>query len=272
MIRPLKNSGYTLLEALIFIVISSFIFISAFAMFNGRQGQVQYRQSVRELDSKIQTVINDVSTGFFPNTEFSCSLGDFGDTQLNIEPISSNQQGTREECVFVGKAVSYDNTQQDQLAIHAIAAANPPLGSARSILDNHEDVQLTAIDILKNSYTTAWGLEITRIVISSDPSDDLSSEPINYFAYLSDIGNNSNTSSSLESGQQAVNLYTSDSNFADFPNGLRQVSPDEAIYLCLDIEVVNQKAVIVLGADGRQLSTSINQDAEQEYGVVCEWD
>lgn len=244
-------------------------------MFNGRQGQVQYRQSVRELDSKIQTVINDVSTGFFPNTEFSCSLGNLGDTQLNIEPISSDQQGTREDCVFVGKAVSYDDTQKDQLAIHTIAAANPPLGSARSILDNAEDVQLTAIDILKNSYTTAWGLEITSIVISSDPSDDLSSEEINYFAYLSDIGNNSNTSSNLESGQQAVNLYTStsDSNFADFPNGLRQVSSDEAIYLCLDIKVVNQKAVIVLGADGRQLSTSINQDAEQEYGVVCEnWD
>ncbi|MCA1807824.1 MAG: hypothetical protein LC687_08275 [Actinobacteria bacterium] len=269
MIPPLKISGYTLLETLIFIVISGFILVSAVALFNGRQEQVQYRQSVRELDGRILTTINDVSNGYFPDAQFSCSKDESSDN-LVIKTITSDpddQQGSREDCVFAGKALVYD--ARDQLAIHSIAAARSALGAPATLLS--PDTKLTDIGAIAQDYQLAWGVEIEKMVVSNNPNDSAASNDISYFAYLSDLGKSSSASSNLESGQQAIRLYTSTGNLPSttIHSDLVPLNANEAIYLCLTADFVNQKAVIILGEDGRQLSTSINQDAEVEYGVVC---
>ncbi len=121
--RYRADSGYTILEAMLFITISSSMFILAMISFSGRQQQVQFTQAVRELDAKILDTINDVTTGYFPNDgSLQCSI----DLDLEQRPIitnatAENGQGTNNDCVLIGKALQFfpedgdDDTENESL-------------------------------------------------------------------------------------------------------------------------------------------------------------
>jgi type II secretory pathway pseudopilin PulG len=73
--RAKRQVGYTILEVLIFIAVSSLMFISAMRAISGRQRQVQFTQSIQEFDAKIKDLINDVTTSYYPTNEnVSCEI------------------------------------------------------------------------------------------------------------------------------------------------------------------------------------------------------
>jgi len=49
----------------------------------------------------------------------------------------------------------------------------------------------------------------------------------------------------------------------------QKISSTNAVYFCLESADRSKKAVIIVGKDGRQLSTTIDQDAEGEYVQQC---
>ena len=101
------ESGYTILEAMLFITISSSMFILAMISFSGRQQQVQFTQAVRELDAKILDTINDVTTGYFPNDgSLQCSISASPRPVISVAAVEKGQ-GTNDDCVMVGKAVQF---------------------------------------------------------------------------------------------------------------------------------------------------------------------
>lgn len=246
------NRGYTILEVLIFLAISGFILVSALVVVNGRQEQVQYQQAVREIDSSIRAAVSDVSNGFFPRTDFSCS----NDAGSLVIASNGSAQGSRQDCVFAGKAIV---PGENQITYTTIAGLRPSLGQASNI----NDADLTPVTgtpvNLDNILTNPWGL---RLVSFTDQNGD----DLTYIAYISSFGSQSQ-SGQLDSGTQSVSLYKSTEPIVDMD--IEPVLGDDRIYLCFESSNGNRKAAIIIGEGGRQLSTSVDQDAEGKYEEQC---
>ena len=97
--------GYTIVETMIVLAVSGVLFISAVAVFNGKQGRSEFTTSMQDIRSKIQDLANDVATGYLPNSSFnSCTaLSTGGPPKL----AAGNNIGTSEECIFLGKALNF---------------------------------------------------------------------------------------------------------------------------------------------------------------------
>ncbi len=257
-----KNpSGYTILEVLVFLSITGFLLLSALTLMGGRQAQVQYRQGITDLDDKILSVANDVSNGFFPSQPFSCSYDGIGG--LNIDNISAGEQGTREDCVFIGKAISLDGNQT--LVTTTLTAWRAGLGDVltldQSLLTplNGPDVNL---DVRNN---TTWGLQVNRMYRLSD------SAQLSYVAYLSQQG--SMYSGSLQSGNQPVGLYGSvnplPTNTGTISSSPEKIARDDEVILCISSDSVEQNAVIILGREGRDSAVMAERDVVSNDYPEC---
>ena len=99
-----KAQGFTIMETLIVLAVTSTLFVIIAATLSGRQQRTQFEQAANDIRAQIQQVINDVGTGFYPSTNnFSCSAGAFGPV---IAP-GSTTQGENTGCIFLGKAMQF---------------------------------------------------------------------------------------------------------------------------------------------------------------------
>lgn len=124
----LSQRGYTIIEVMIVLVVTSALFISAVLLINGRQQRTQFDQSIREIRSQIQQVINEVSNGFYPDfSNFTCTVTASGPPSFSL---ASSGQGTNEGCIFLGKAIQFgvEGTDPQQFRVINIAARQKSSG------------------------------------------------------------------------------------------------------------------------------------------------
>lgn len=262
MYAPASNRGFTIIEVLIFLVVSAFILSSALVLMSGRQQQVQYRQGVRDFDGRIRTTINDVTNGFFPSQSFNCSAA-VG--MITFSLPSTDDQGTREDCLFAGKAIRPLSGSPNEIEIISLAAERASIGEVSSVADANLTPINTADVDLTQTLETSWGLRLEKI--ANQDGDELS-----FVAIIPSFGEG-DAENRFESGAGAPSVYAGlrgvhalGAGTMDTPDLLQT---DDAIYFCLESIDVPQKAVVILGKDGRQLSTSIDQDAEGGYIDQC---
>lgn len=99
--------GYTILEVMIFLVVSASLLASAAVVIGGSQGHTQFRQGIYDLNSKMSAWISNVTSGFpgGANRSYSCILGGNGRPQISSPPTAS----TTPDCVFIGKAIQFSD-------------------------------------------------------------------------------------------------------------------------------------------------------------------
>lgn len=101
-----STSGYTIIEVMIFLAVSGFMFITAASFVSGKQAEAEFRQSMRETNTQILTTINDVTNGYYPsNNDISCVAPDTDDQPLVTSGTS--EQGGNRGCVFMGKIILF---------------------------------------------------------------------------------------------------------------------------------------------------------------------
>jgi hypothetical protein len=169
--------GYTILEAMLFITISSSMFVLAMISFSGRQQQVQFTQAVRELDAEILDTVNDVTTGYFPNDgSLQCSIDPSQLRPIIATATVQNGQGTNDDCVMVGKALQFypddgiANTE-DQSWMYTYNIVGKRLtssGEATQSLEEAKPVTTSPTSAAGINDTTEkselkYGLRITRV-------------------------------------------------------------------------------------------------------------
>ncbi len=96
------SGGYTIIEVLIFLTISTAVFVAAQLVFQGQQGKTQFEQGMNELASRLQLYVGQVGTGIFPGQDqYSCSISvASGRSALS----AGGNAGTSQECIFLGSA------------------------------------------------------------------------------------------------------------------------------------------------------------------------
>ena len=101
--------GFTLVEALIVLAVSGMILLTAVIFMSGRESSTRFSQSMRDIHSKMQDWINDVTTGY-PGSAVGqdnyCVLN--GSRPLiNSKAISGSSPTSSPDCIFLGKVVHF---------------------------------------------------------------------------------------------------------------------------------------------------------------------
>jgi type II secretory pathway pseudopilin PulG len=94
-----KQNGYTIVETLIVLAVTGTMFVVTVVLVSGQISRYQFRDGVLGSQQSIQSVLNDVQTGYFGlanSTTAACNSGS------NSEPGDSN-------CVYIGKSISISN-------------------------------------------------------------------------------------------------------------------------------------------------------------------
>jgi type II secretory pathway pseudopilin PulG len=167
-----RGKGYTILEVMIFMAVSSLMFVLGVISISGRQQQIRFTQGVREFDSVLQDVLNDVSTGYFPvSGSVSCDY-----TSPTVVDISVSQSsGTNDQCMLLGKAIQFSQEDDSEQTVNAsyltiydvvgrrfTAGITPPV--------TYEEANPEPVPIATRK-ETRWGLEVTGVARLSNPSN-----------------------------------------------------------------------------------------------------
>lgn len=104
--------GYTIVEVLIFMAVSGLMFVLAAVFISGKQANVEFRQSLTDINMQINTVINEVSNGEYTPLAsnvgcHSASGGGYPIFSLGI-PSSQGTNGGSAGCIFIGKVMQFN--------------------------------------------------------------------------------------------------------------------------------------------------------------------
>ncbi|OGL30763.1 hypothetical protein A3F37_04050 [Candidatus Saccharibacteria bacterium RIFCSPHIGHO2_12_FULL_41_12] len=93
--------GYTIVEVMIFLVVSAGLLVSVLGVISGQQQKTRFQTGVRDFESQLQDTINDVETGYYPNT--AGNAGEGGDLKAGDK-------------IFIGKGIQfYKNSSTNEL-------------------------------------------------------------------------------------------------------------------------------------------------------------
>lgn len=264
-----KAQGFTIIETLVVLGVSAALFVAVVATLSGRQGRTQFSQSIQDVRSQIQQVINDVGSGFYPDTNnFTCAASLSGP---QITATGSSKQGANTGCIFLGKAIQFqvaNSTGNEQLQVYPVAglqrdssgnevtsyaAAKPKVIAPSTSSPTTPDASTTAI--------VKYGLTLEKMYYGSSKVD------VGAVAFLNSLA--SYSGSGVDSASQHLNvipinnttLNTSPHANAQNINNNLATSPlndSTGISLCFVSSSSNQSGIITIGGNGRQLSVTLN--------------
>jgi type II secretory pathway pseudopilin PulG len=267
--RP-QQSGFTIVEVIIFLAVSIALVASAVALFSTRIPKTQFSQSLNELDIKLKSVGNDVLNGYYPSSgNISCSAAG------NISS-SPADQGTNASCVFLGRAIQFgdksncDISECDQFRIYTVYGLRQNGGNVVTSLD---EAAPKITDLNVEAYTTGFGLHVTKVLGAG-----------NGVAYLSTFGSRpANVVDAAPSGASQVELRPLTVNGGNFglpedlfgdnsplaPGELGGANPAAGVRLCLKSGTSKQFAILTLGEAGRPLSNKTEVLSELAWSAQC---
>lgn len=255
-----SNGGYTIIEVMIFLVVTATLFISAMAVFNGRQARTEYTQAVRETDQRILTVINEVGSGNFPDQgNFSCTSSSSGTV---IDVSGSEEQGSNESCIFVGKLMHFgiDGDERDY-AVYTLAGSRLD-GSSGQIVTNLAEASPTVVQSLTETFRVPYGGKVFKVV-APDCENNGDNKQIAGFAVTQTFGEVSD--GDPISGSQSVRVQPlCGTNFGDAGSAVFSVAENankyrnapRGITLCFGEPGARVSALRIGGGD-RESSTEV---------------
>lgn len=99
-----KNFGFTIVETLIVLTVSSVLAASAMLLISGRQNKTEFQVAINNLQQQIQQIVNQAASGYYPNNaNFACTGNDLVTGAPKIT-TGTNEQGTNKGCIFLGNA------------------------------------------------------------------------------------------------------------------------------------------------------------------------
>jgi hypothetical protein len=277
------TQGYTILETMIFLAVSAFMFIIAASFISGKQAHVEFIQGMSAINSNVQDVINDVNNGYYPSANnFSCTSDDEGDITIT-SPVSADK-GTNLGCIFLGKVIqfspdsvgsSYDayTVVGSRLAADGTVVTNFAEAQPKAVDGSVYPVNLTQLDTLED------GVQVTKVF--SGPAKT----PIVGVGFFGSFGSYDDSGSgALNSGSQSTivvpivgtgSLNDNRSSMAStyIPNQVTDANvvsnPD--ISVCLDGGKGLYGILTIGGTNGERLTTGtqIYTDQSSWQGQGC---
>ena len=264
-----KPLGYTIVEVMVFLAVSGFMFVVAATFINGKQANAQFRQGMNETNQAVQTVMNDVINGFYPvNSNFKC---DADATHPPNPHGGSNTQGENLGCTFLGKVIQFDAADNTgardgahyniysvagrQYAPNSTSVGPKNFTEAMPVAVDEPDINLTEYDTIK------WGNTVSAMY-SVDSLGNYT--PIGAFGFFNGFGN-FDGAGTLQSGASSaqvaivpvVQLGNKEKVVTDnIPNITTPLS-NPKIVICFNGANGLKASITVGGNNGQQLTTDL---------------
>jgi type II secretory pathway pseudopilin PulG len=268
-----RADGFTIVETLIVLAVTGFLFLSAVLLFAGQSRKVEFVQAVQDIQAQLQQTISEVGAGYYGNTGFNCS-GVSGNVNLTT---GNNAQGSNTGCIFLGKAIQFGvrDTDPQGYYIYSIAGLQDNAGtlaSARPVAiarGNATNATANFPDATERKHLN-YGLE----AVSMQYVHNGQTRPIGAVAFISGLGEYSG--GQLMSGTQQVNLVpvggsangnsirTDPAATVDAINRymsdetLSPKMPSGGVRICFASGGTTQSGLITIGSNGRNLSVKLD--------------
>ncbi len=118
-----STGGYTIIEVMIFLAVSAFMFILAAAFIQGKQQAAQFNQGMNSINSVVQQTISDIGDNNYLPTQITCTATPSGNL---IFQNSGGNQGQNYDCTSLGKVIQFDvaNTNGQGFNIYTLAGCH----------------------------------------------------------------------------------------------------------------------------------------------------
>lgn len=206
-IRNKSLDGFTIVETMIFLTISSVLFVSVSLLISGQLSKYQAREAMNNIEAIVRSTLNDVTNGYYPmmSSDVSCSVSGAPEdgTDISIVADSSEKRGSG-ECVVLGKSIQFDS---DEIIIKTYVTKPTITAIKRGSSINAIEVKKVGEDerSLEEHKEYKWGIKPTATKTFYILNTRLES---NQLSSLSGGG-------SLISGSLPVELFTSDLELID---------------------------------------------------------
>ncbi len=232
-----RHSGYTIVEALIFLAVSSVLLTSALILVGGQQRKTEFDTSVRNFDSKIQSVIGNVTSGYYNNT---------GQTTCTVSAgvITVNKGGTgigqNSNCTFIGQWISLNAAKNgvDITSYAGLRRTSFPLREVQSLAE----AKATPITDTREEFLFRGGITGSMKIIGTSQAIDTLAITTTFNTY---------NSGTLASGSSRSEIHAIDTGA-----GVDDTNPAQGIQICLTdgarvgIIVLNNGSTRVTLGDG----------------------
>ena len=263
--------GYTVVETLIFLAVTSVIFISAALLISGRQARAQFESGVRGFETRLADIANNVATGYYesPGKTKACSVTPTGprfdgaDTDL----------GMNKNCVFVGTVIKLgDGTNKENLIQYDMAG-----------LRKNGDLDVTSLAEAKpqildtgtpTSFPIGGGIEVACVAVDSDTcvTGAPANAAIGFFSSFEGASMDGSGGGSVQADvinygpnvlltDDAASAATKINNFT----GYSSAALNHRITICL-VGGLNQHALVKLGGNA---SSALTVTSEIKDGETC---
>ena len=208
--------GYTVVEVMLFLVISGIIFAGAAFVFNGQQSKTAFEQGMRDLASQMQKYVDDVSTSLFlGGDKYSCAVS--SSTGRAVLSAGGSSLGSNQDCIFLGRAVQVVPTQQMIYIYSVLGNKSTSDGEAVTTFANAmpEPAFSNGAD-LTDTYFTAWGkVASSKITDTSGAVSD--SDLVGFYNSLQDGFQNSGVTGAQAVFAKGYSFQSTDTNSARSP-------------------------------------------------------
>ena len=250
-----------MIEVLIVLAVTGALFLSAVFLINGKQQVTAYNQSIRNVETELQQVVNEVGSGFYANGGNITCINSGGKPRLGNN--GSDTQGTNKDCIFLGKTLQFAVKDTDPETYHVFTvvglrgnSVNPSLdlASAQARLIGQATNEVGSA--VPNAYDTKkllYGLTVSKMYYDNDPG-----KKIGAVAITSSLGTLGEAD-----GSQQVNVVAIPGTQLRLtaPEAVSQVNsqlgsgvvnPTGGVQICFDSGGTKQSGLITLGGEGRQ--------------------
>jgi hypothetical protein len=273
------QGGYTIIEVIIFLTVSSALMASAMFMFQGRIPRTQFSGGVNEFDIKVQDTINDVINGYYPTQQGSASCQGGGE----------REQGTNEDCIFLGRVLQFgpgidgcsSSTPNDEDCgqVMIYTAYGSRLFNARPAvrLDETNPVLATAGGAAPTKIGLGYGIHITKAYYLDTAGNRV---PASGVAFLQSFGSLVDASDKAQGSQRVTSIALqgvigepAPNDFAASAAGVggrinNGVTPPGGIVVCMK-SGSNQFASLTIGSNGSALTTKTEVLSQSSWGTQC---
>ncbi|MEK7626473.1 MAG: hypothetical protein AAB423_03940 [Patescibacteria group bacterium] len=139
--------GYTIIEVMIFLVVSAGLLIAVLGLISGQQQRTRFITGVNDFDSQIQDMINDVEVGYYP-----------------AETIES--AGTNSGRIFLGKAIQFHrNTATNEVSVYRemTIEGDATIGTPPRDVSSLSEANPRALAGVESEHQLVNGVELTSI-------------------------------------------------------------------------------------------------------------
>ncbi len=251
--------GFTIVETMLFLAISMLILVGAIIAVGGQQRRTQFSQSMRDLDSYLQDVFNDVSNGYYnPQTGLNCTVDGSGVVSFVSGGVSDNTA-----CTYIGKVIQFAATDMSGEVIHVYTVAGRRMNAGMEVTtlaESNPAIIGTASTNAYDEYQLQWGVKLLNANLPNTLA----------LGVFSTFGNTGSSSASgaitafplLINGvpygasdtllkQQVAQLAASAPTRSDL------AMPSDGVALCFQSGDGGQKAQLIIGRGSNGLSTKL---------------